>query len=170
MKAAIRDNNPVLFLEFKYLYRRAKGEVPDGDYVIPIGSAELKRKGDDITVITYGSTLHFCLEAASVLSREDGIQARVLDLRTLAPLDTGLILDSVRETGKVIIVHEDSLTGGIGGEIAALISEHAFQSLDAPVRRVAARDTPVPFAPSLEEFVLPDTHKVLAALRELSHY
>jgi len=170
MKAAVRDSNPVLFLEFKYLYRRIKGEVPDNDYLVEIGKGEVKREGTDIAVITYGTTLHSALEAASILSREDSLEARVVDLRSLAPLDTELILDAVKATGKVLIVHEDNLTGGIGGEIAALIAEHAFRSLDAPVRRLAALDTPVPFAPPLEEYVLPDTRKIVAALRELARF
>jgi 2-oxoisovalerate dehydrogenase E1 component beta subunit len=170
MKAAVRDNNPVLFLEFKYLYRRIKAEVPDDDYVIEIGKGKVKREGADIAVITYGTTVHSALEAASILSTEDGVEATVVDLRSLAPLDTEMILDAVTATGKVLIVHEDNLTGGIGGEIAALIAEHAFRSLDAPVRRVAALDTPVPFAPALEEYVLPDTRKIVAAMRELARF
>jgi 2-oxoisovalerate dehydrogenase E1 component beta subunit len=168
MKAAIRDNNPVLFLEFKYLYRRIKGEVPENDYLVEIGKGEVKREGSDITVITYGTTVHSVLEAALVLSREDGVETKVVDLRSLAPMDTEMILDAASATGKVLIVHEDNLTGGIGGEIAALIGEHAFRSLDAPVRRLAALDTPVPFAPPLEEYVLPDTQKIVAAMRELA--
>lgn len=170
MKAAVRDNNPVLFLEFKYLYRRIKGEVPDGDYLVEIGKGEVKRDGTDMAVITYGTTVHTALEAASILSREDGIEARVIDLRSLAPLDLELILDGARATGKVLIVHEDNLTGGIGGEIAALIAEHAFRFLDAPVSRLAALDTPVPFAPPLEEYVLPDTRKIVAAMRALAQF
>ena len=170
IKSAIRDNNPVLFLEYKYLYRRLKEEIPDDDFTVEIGRGDVKREGDDIAIITYGSTVHTSLEAASILSREDGIEARVVDLRSLAPLDVGLILESVHATGKVLIVHEDNLTGGIGGEIAALIAGNAFQSLDAPVRRLGALDTPVPFAPSLEEYVLPDTQKILKALRDLNSY
>jgi 2-oxoisovalerate dehydrogenase E1 component beta subunit len=170
MKAAVRDNNPVLFLEFKYLYRRIRGEVPDDDYVVEIGKGEVKREGADITVITYGTTVHSALEAASILSREDAVEAKVVDLRSLVPLDTEMILEAAKATGKVLIVHEDNLTGGIGAEIAALIAEHAFRSLDAPVSRLAALDTPVPFAPSLEEYVLPDTSKILAAMRALERF
>lgn len=170
MKAAVRDNNPVLFLEFKYLYRRLKGEVRDDDRVVEIGKGAVRREGSDATLITYGSTVPLSLEAAETVAREDGMDVRVLDLRSLMPLDTELILESVRSTGKVVIVHEDNVTGGIGAEIAALIGEQAFQSLDAPVRRVGALDTPVPFAPALEEFVLPDTGKIVAALRELNSY
>jgi 2-oxoisovalerate dehydrogenase E1 component beta subunit len=170
MAAAIRDDNPVLFFEYKYLYRRIKGELPDQGYTIPIGKGEVRRQGNDIAIITYGPTVHLCLEAAEVLSREDGVEARVVDLRTLLPLDRDLILESARATGKVLIVHEANLTGGIGGEVAAVIAEHAFQYLDAPVRRLGALDTPVPFAPTLEEHVLPDTPKIVKALRELSAF
>ncbi len=169
LKAAVRDNNPVLYFEYKYLYRRIKGEVPDDDYVVEIGKADVKRQGSDVVVFTYGSTVHFSLEAAEILSKEDGVETMVVDLRTLQPLDKQLILEAVRLTGKVLIVHEDTLTGGIGAEIAALISEHAFQHLDAPIKRVASLDTPVPFAPPLEEFYLPNTDKIVGALRELAH-
>jgi len=170
MIASVRDDNPVLFFEYKYLYRRIRGDVPDEEYEVPIGKGEIKRQGGDCVLFTYGTTLHFALEAAGLLSREEGVETRVVDLRTLAPLDRDLILESVAETGRVLIVHKDNLTGGIGGEIAALIAEHAFEHLDAPVRRVAALDTPVPFAPSLEEFVLPDTQRIAQALRELMKY
>lgn len=170
MKAAVRDNNPVLFFEYKYLYRRIKGEVPEGDYTIDIGKADVKRAGSDLVIFTYGSTLHFSLEAAEIVAREDGIETMVVDLRTLLPLDTDTILSAVRSTGKVLIVHEDTLTGGIGAEVAAIISEHAFPHLDAPIRRVAALDTPVPFAPPLEEFMLPDTARITRAIRELAGY
>lgn len=170
MKAAIRDNNPVLYFEYKYLYRRIKGEVPEGDYAIEIGKADVKRQGSDIVIFTYGSTVHFSLEAAEIVAREDGIETMVVDLRTLLPLDEARILDSVKATGKVLIVHEDTLTGGIGAEVAALISERAFAYLDAPIKRVASLDTPVPFAPPLEEYVLPDTSKIVRALRELNSH
>lgn len=170
MKAAIRDNNPVLFFEYKYLYRRIKENVPDDDYIVELGKGEVKRGGDDIVIFTYGSTLHFCLQAAETLSKDDGVEVRVVDLRTLQPLDTELILGSVRETGKVLIVHEDTVTGGIGGEVAALIVENAFEALDAPIRRLGSLDTPVPFAPPLEEYILPDTNKIVNALRELSRF
>lgn len=170
IKSAVRDNNPVLFIEYKYLYRRIRGEVPEGEELVPIGTGEVKREGGDLTVITYGPTVHSSLEAAGMLSGSDGAEAMIVDLRTLAPLDVPLILKSVRATGKALIVHEDSLTGGIGGEIAAIIAAGVFDALDAPIRRVAALDTPVPFAPTLEEFVLPDTQKILAAMRELAAY
>jgi 2-oxoisovalerate dehydrogenase E1 component beta subunit len=167
MKAAVRDNNPVLYLEYKYLYRRIKGEVPDADYVVPIGKADVKRKGVDAVIFSYGSTVHFSLEAAEMLARDDGSDTMVVDLRSLQPLDKELILDAVRKTGKVLIVHEDTLTGGIGAEIAAMICDEGFKDLDAPIRRVATPDTPVPFAPPLEEYVLPNTDRIAQALREL---
>ena len=167
MIGAIRDDNPVLFLEYKYLYRRINGEVPEGGRAVPLGKGEVKREGNDIALITYGSAVHSSLEAASILSAEDGVEVRVVDLRSLAPLDRDLVIASAKETGKVLIVHEDNLTGGIGGEIAALIAEHAFPYLDAPLRRLAALDTPVPFAPTLEDYVLPDTPGIVRTLREL---
>jgi 2-oxoisovalerate dehydrogenase E1 component beta subunit len=170
MKAAVRDNNPVLFFEYKYLYRRIKGEVPDGEYTVEIGKADVKREGTDIALFTYGSTVHHSLEAAEIVAREDGVSVKVVDLRTLLPLDKELIISSVKSTGKAMIVHEDTLTGGIGAELAALISESAFQYLDAPIKRVASLDTPVPFAPPLEEYFLPDTNKIVRALRELSSF
>jgi 2-oxoisovalerate dehydrogenase E1 component beta subunit len=170
MKSAVRDNNPVLFFEFKYLYRRVKGEVPDGDVTVPIGKGVVRREGDDITLLSYGSTVHFSLEAAETVQRKDGISTNVVDLRSLAPLDTELILESVRATGKVLIVHEANLTGGIGAEIAALIADRAFRDLDAPVRRLGALDTPVPYAPTLEEAVLPGTGAIAQALRNLAAY
>ena len=170
MRSAIRDNNPVLYFEYKYLYRRVKGEVPDGEYTVEIGKGEVKRPGTDAVIFTYGSTVHHSLEAAEIVAKEDGFETIVVDLRTLAPLDRELILDSVKATGKVLIVHEDTLTGGVGAEIAAIISENAFQFLDAPIKRIAALDTPVPFAPPLEEYVLPDVAKIANALRELNSY
>lgn len=170
MKAAVRDNNPVLFFEYKYLYRRIKGEVPDEDYVIEIGKADVKRNGSDVVIFTYGSTVHHSLEAAEIVAKEDGLETKVVDLRTLLPLDKDLIIDAAKSTGKVLVVHEDTLTGGIGAEIAALVSESAFQHLDAPIKRVAALDTPVPFAPPLEEYFLPDANKIVKALRDLSSF
>jgi 2-oxoisovalerate dehydrogenase E1 component beta subunit len=170
MKAAVRDNNPVLFFEYKYLYRRIKGEVPAEDYVVEIGKADVKRQGSDIVIFTYGSTVHFSLEAAEILAKEDGVDVMVVDLRTLLPLDKETIIKAVRSTGKVLIVHEATLTGGIGGEVAAIISENAFHYLDAPIKRLGALDVPVPFAPTLEDFVLPNTQKVVRALRELSSF
>lgn len=170
MHAAVRDNNPVLYLEYKYLYRRVKTDVSEEDTIVPIGKGNVKREGNDVGVITYGSTVHMALEAAEKLASEDNVQARVVDLRTLLPLDKQLIVDTVRETGRVLIVHEDNLTGGVGAEVAALIASDAFGDLDAPVRRLAGLDTPVPYAPTLEEYVLPGTQKILAALRELAGF
>ncbi len=170
MKAAVRDNNPVLFFEYKYLYRRIKGEVPEEDYSVEIGKAEVKRRGSDVTLFTYGSTVHHSLEAAEIVAKNDGLETMVVDLRTLQPLDMDMILDSVKSTGKALIVHEDTLTGGVGAEVAALISEKAFQHLDGPIKRVASLDTPVPFAPPLEEYCLPNTEKIVTALRELGRF
>ena len=170
IKAAIRDPNPVLYFEHKRLYRHIKGEVPDGDYVVEIGKGDVKRQGNDITVVAYGSTVHLALEAAEILEKQDGVSVEVVDLRSLMPFDKELILSSVRKTGKVLIAHEDSVTGGIGGEIAALIAEFAFENLDAPIKRVGAIDIPTPFAPTLEEYFLPNKEKILAALRELAAY
>jgi 2-oxoisovalerate dehydrogenase E1 component beta subunit len=170
LKAAVRDNNPVLYFEYKYLYRRIKGEVPEGDYIVEIGKGDVKRQGSDIVVFTYGSTVHHSLEAAEIVAKDDGVETMVVDLRTLLPLDKELIINSVKSTGKVLIVHEDTLTGGIGAEVAALISEYAFQFLDAPIKRVASLDAPVPFAPPLEEYYLPDATKIVKALRELSSF
>ncbi len=170
IKAAIRDPNPVLYFEHKRLYRHIKGEVPDDDYVIEIGKGDVKRPGNDISVITYGAAVHAVLDAAEVLDTQDGISVEVVDLRSLMPLDKELILSSVKKTGKVLIAHEDTVTGGIGGEIAALIAEFSFESLDAPIKRVGAMDIPTPFAPPLEEYFLPNKEKILAALRELAAY
>jgi 2-oxoisovalerate dehydrogenase E1 component beta subunit len=169
LKAAIRDPNPVLYFEHKFLYRHVKAEVPDGDYIVPIGEADIKRPGSDISVITYGTGVHWSLEAAEAIAKE-GVDVEVLDLRSLMPFDKERILASVKKTGKALIVHEDTLTGGIGAEIAALIAEQAFEHLDAPVHRVASIDTPVPYAPTLEEFFLPNAAKVLDALRRLANY
>ncbi len=169
IKSAIRDNNPVLYFEHKYLYRHVKGEVPDNDYVVPIGKAEIRRSGNDISLITYGSMVHFSLEAAENLSKE-GVGVEVLDLRSLLPFDKEMILDSVKKTNKVMIVHEATLTGGIGAEIAAVISKEAFEYLDAPIVRVASIDTPVPYSPPLEEYFMPNVKKITAGLLELARY
>lgn len=169
IKAAIRDPNPVLYYESKYLYRHVKDELPEDDYVVPIGKADVKREGGDITVVTYGVGVHWALEAAERVAGE-GVSVEVLDLRTLLPLDRHAVLESVRKTGKVLVVHEDTITGGIGAEIAALVSSDAFEYLDAPVRRVASPDTPVPYAPTLEDFILPNADKVALELRSLAAY
>jgi pyruvate/2-oxoglutarate/acetoin dehydrogenase E1 component len=171
IKAAIRDDDPVLFFEHKLLYRnpKIKQEVPADDYVVPIGKAATRREGTDISVITYGAMVYTALDAAARLEQE-GIDAEVIDLRTLAPLDREAILGTVRKTNKVIILHEATRTGGIAGEITAVINEGAFEHLDGPVMRVTSIDTPVPYAPPLEEFFLPQVDDVLKAARSLAAY
>ncbi|MFY0543226.1 alpha-ketoacid dehydrogenase subunit beta [Brevibacillus sp. H7] len=170
LKAAIRDNDPVLFFEHKRCYRLIKGEVPETDYVLPIGKADVKREGTDITVISYGLTLHFALQAAEKLAQE-GISAHVLDLRTLYPLDKEAIIEAASKTGKVLIVHEDNKEGGIGGEVAAIIAEHCLFDLDAPIKRLCGPDVPaMPYSPPMEKFFMLNPDKVLAAMRELAHF
>ena len=169
MTAAIRDPDPVIFLEHKFLYRRIKADVPAGELVVPIGRARVARAGRDVSVISYAAMLHVALEAAEAAARE-GIDVEVLDLRTLLPLDEEAILATARKTGKVLVLHEATRTGGPGGEVSALISEHAFEHLDAPVVRLAPPDTPVPYSPTLEEFFLPNAEKVGQAIRALHAY
>jgi 2-oxoisovalerate dehydrogenase E1 component beta subunit len=169
LKAAIRDDDPVIFLEHKFLYRRVKDRVPKEDYVVPIGKAAVRRAGRDLTIVTYGAMLWTALEAAAILAK-DGVSAEVLDLRTLLPLDEEAILASVRRTGKCLILHEDTRTGGLGAEIAATVSEKAFEWLDGPILRVTAPDTPVPYSPPLEEAFLPNVNTLLAAVRKLVRY
>jgi 2-oxoisovalerate dehydrogenase E1 component beta subunit len=169
LKSAIRDNNPVLFFEHKFLYRRIKQDLPEGDYTVPIGKAVVRREGRDLTILSYAAMLHTSLEAAAELEKE-GIEAEVIDLRTLLPLDRDAILASVAKTNKLLVVHEDTRTGGIAGEIAALVTESAFEQLDGPIRRVTSLDTPVPYAPPLEDYFLPSAAKVAAVARELAHY
>jgi 2-oxoisovalerate dehydrogenase E1 component beta subunit len=170
LKAAIRDEDPVLFFEHKRCYRLIKGEVPEDDYTVPIGVADVKREGTDLTVISYGLTLHFCLQAAEKLA-EEGISAHVLDLRTLYPLDKEAIVQAAAKTGKVLIVHEDNKEGGVGGEVAAIIAEHCLFDLDAPIRRLCGPDIPaMPFSPPLEKFFMLNPDKVLEAMRELAHF
>ena len=169
LKAAIRDDDPVLFFEHKKTYRLIKGEVPEQDYVLPIGKANVVRQGKDLSIFTYGLAVHQCLEAAEALAQE--VSVEVVDLRTLAPLDKEAILESVRKTGKALIVHEDNLTGGIGGEVAAIIAEEAFDYLDGPVMRLAMPDVPaVPYSPPLEEYCLLNPDKIAAAIRKLAGY
>jgi 2-oxoisovalerate dehydrogenase E1 component beta subunit len=169
LKSAIRDNNPVLFFEHKFLYRRIKEDLPEGDFAVPIGKAVVRRQGRDLTILSYAAMLYTSLEAAAQLEKE-GIRAEVIDLRTLLPLDRDTILASVARTNKLLVVHEDTRTGGIAGEIAALVTESAFEDLDGPIRRVTSLDTPVPYAESLENYFLPNVAKVVAAARELAHY
>jgi len=169
LKSAIRDNNPVLFFEHKFLYRRVKENIPRGDYTVPIGKAIVRREGNDLTILSYAAAAHTSLDAAALLAKE-GIEAEVIDLRTLLPLDHETILSSVKKTNKLLVVHEDTRTGGIAGEIAALVCEGAFDHLDAPIARVTGLDTPVPYSPPLEEEFLPSIEKVAAAARELAKY
>ncbi len=169
LKSAIRDNNPVLFFEHKFLYRRIKEELPEVDYTVPIGKAVTRREGRDLTVLTYAAMAHTCIEAAAALEKE-GVDAEIIDLRTLLPLDKEAILASVKKTNKLLIVHEDTRTGGIAGEIASVVCEGAFEDLDGPIQRVTSLDTPVPYAPSLEEHFLPNVAKVVDAARELARY
>ena len=169
MTAAIRDPDPVIYLEHKFLYRRIKEDVPEGEVVVPIGKARLARPGKDVSIVTYAAMLHVALEAAEAAAR-DGIEVEVLDLRTLLPLDEEAILATAAKTGKVIVLHEATRTGGPGGEVAALISERAFEYLDSPVVRMAPPDTPVPYSPPLEEYFLPNAEKVGKAIRALHEY
>lgn len=169
LKAAIRDDDPVLYFEHKFLYRRIKDEVPDEDYVVPLGQAAVRRQGSDLSIITFGAMTHTALDAAVALERA-GVQAEVLDLRTLAPLDRRAILESVAKTNRVLLLYEARRTGGIGGELAAIIAEEAFEHLDAPIVRVASLDTPVPYAPQLEAAFLPSVDRVVAAAKQLVEY
>jgi 2-oxoisovalerate dehydrogenase E1 component beta subunit len=167
--SAIADPNPVLFFEHKHLYRRIKSEVPDERYTIPFGEARTHRPGEDITVVTWGAMVHTAAEAAELLEQE-GVSVEVLDLRTLIPWDRAAVLASVRRTSKALVLHEDTRTGGFGAEIAATIAEEAFEHLDAPLKRVAAPDSPAPFSPPLEKAYIPQVDDVVAGLRELAAY
>ena len=170
LKSAIRDDNPVIFLEHKKTYRAVRGEVPDTSYTIPIGKAEVKRPGADITLISYGLAIHYGMEAAMLLEDED-VSVEVLDLRTLRPLDNETILESVKRTGKALIVHEASITGGVGAEVSAIIAEEAFEYLDAPVMRLCGPDLPaMAFAPTLEDGFMVNTQKITDALLKLAAY
>jgi 2-oxoisovalerate dehydrogenase E1 component beta subunit len=169
IKAAIRDNNPVVFFEHKYLYRRIKEEIHVYHYVDPIGMARTAREGSDISVITYAAMVHTALEAAEVLAKE-GIELEIVDLRSLAPLDREAIIQTVKKTNKVIVLHEDTRTGGIAGEISAIINEEAFEHLDGPIERITALDTPVPFSPPQEERFLPQVRDIVEKARWLKSY
>jgi 2-oxoisovalerate dehydrogenase E1 component beta subunit len=169
IKAAIRDDDPVLFFEHKFLYRRIKEEMPAGDHVVPIGKAAVRREGRDLSIITYGAMLWTALEAAKTLEAE-GIDAEVVDLRTLFPMDEATVLESVAKTNKAILLHEATRTGGIGAEIAAVLAERCFEYLDGPLVRVTAPDTPVPYSPPLEEAFLPNADKLCRAARALAAY
>ncbi len=169
IKASIRDQNPVIFFEHKYLYRRIKDEIPDADYIVPIGKARVAREGNHLSVITYAAMLYVALEAAEILSKE-GIEIEILDLRTVAPLDREAIATTVKKTNKVIILHEHMRTGGLAGEISAIINEEAFDDLDGPIVRLTSPDTPVPFSPPQEEFFLPKVSDLVREARRLHAY
>jgi 2-oxoisovalerate dehydrogenase E1 component beta subunit len=170
LTAAMRDPDPVIVLEHKLLYRSVRDEVPDGEHVVPIGKACQVRPGTAATLVTYGALVHVALEAAAAVAAQDGIEVEVLDLRTLLPLDEAAILTSVSETGRLLILHEATRTGGPGAEVAAIVAERAFEHLDAPVLRVTAPDTPVPFATSLEEYFIPNVDRTIDAIRALCAY
>lgn len=170
LKSAVRDPNPVMFFEPKKGYRLIKGEVPEGEYLVPIGPAQVTREGADLTVFAYGIMHYYCLQAAEMVAAE-GISVEVVDLRTLLPVDKATILASVRKTGKALIVHEDNLTGGYGAEVAAIIAGEAFTDLDAPVKRLCGPDVPaVPFSHPLQDWFMPNPEKIAGAIRELAAY
>ena len=170
LKTAIRDDDPVIFLEHKKTYRLVKGSIPEEEYTIPIGKADVKIQGKDITLITYGLMLHHCVEAARSLKNEH-VEVEVIDLRTLRPIDQDTVISSVMKTGKALIVHEDTLALGIGAEISAILAEHVFDSLDAPIRRLAGPEVPaMPFSPTLESQFMINTSDIVEALKELSEY
>jgi 2-oxoisovalerate dehydrogenase E1 component beta subunit len=169
IKSAIRDNNPVLFLEHKFLYRRIKEDVPENGHVVPIGKARVHREGRDLSIITYAAMVYTAQEAADILAKE-GIEIEILDLRTLCPLDREAITQTVKKTNKVILLHEDTKTGGLAGELAAIVNEEAFDDLDGPIVRITALDTPVPFSPPLEHFFLPKVEDVVREARKLHQY
>jgi pyruvate/2-oxoglutarate/acetoin dehydrogenase E1 component len=167
---AIEDPNPVLYFEHKHLYRRIKDEVPDERYTVPFGEARVHQEGDDITLVTWGAMVYTAEEAARKVAEEDGLSVEILDLRTLIPWDRKAVLKSVEKTSKALVLHEDTRTGGFGGEIGATIAEEAFEDLDAPVKRLAAPDTPVPFSPPLEKAFIPQVEDVVKGLKELAEY
>jgi 2-oxoisovalerate dehydrogenase E1 component beta subunit len=169
LTAAIRDPNPVIYFEHKFLYRRIKAILPEGEIIVPIGKADVKRVGQDISVLTYGAMVHVALEAADALAKE-GIDLEVVDLRSLMPFDQETIYESVKKTSKAIVLHEDNKTGGVGAEIAARLTEDCFDHLDGPILRIAAPDTPVPFSTPLEEYFLPNAGDVVEAARKLAKY
>jgi pyruvate/2-oxoglutarate/acetoin dehydrogenase E1 component len=172
IKAAIRDDDPVLFFEHKWLYRRPqlREVLPLEDYVVPLGEARVHREGSDLTIVTYAAMVHKSLDAARQLEEEDGLSVEVLDLRTLLPLDEAAIVRSVKKTNRLLVVHEDTRTGGIAGEIAMRINEKAFEWLDAPILRVTAIDAPVPYSPPLEDYFLPQVDDIVTAARHLAGY
>lgn len=169
IKAAIRDPDPVLYFEHKYLYRRIKEELPQEDFVVPLGKAKIRREGEDLSIITYGAMVYTALDAAEELAKE-GVNVEVVDLRSILPLDVDAILETAKKTSKVIVLHEATMTGGPGGEIVARIAEHAFEYLDGPIIRIAPPDTPVPYSPPLEEAFLPQVSDIVTRARELAAY
>lgn len=170
IKSAIRDDDPVLYFEHKYLYRRIKEDLPEEEILTPIGAARLAREGRDLTIVTWSALVWKALEAADQLEQEDGLSVEVLDLRSLLPMDDEAIMASVRKTNRVLVAHEDTRTGGVAGEITARINDQAFEFLDAPVKRVAAHDVPLPYAPVLEDYVLPQAEDLVRASRWLAAY
>jgi len=172
LKAAIRDNNPVLYLEHKFLYRlpALREELPAEDYIVPLGKAIIRRDGEDMTMLSYGAMVHQCLHAAQILEHDDDLEVEVLDLRCITPLDREAILESVKRTNKVLIVHEDTLTGGIGAELSDILEEDLFEYLDGPITEVSAPDVPFPYAPELDVAYLPNAEKIVTAARELAAY
>lgn len=169
LKASIRDNDPVIYCEHKYLYRRIKDPVPEEDYVVPIGKARVAMEGRDVSVITYGAMVHTAIEAAQML-KDKKISCEIIDLRTILPLDKKSIFTTVQKTNKVVVVHEQTKTGGVGAEISALINEYCFEYLDGPVIRVAAPDTPVPFSAPMEEAFIPKASDIVSAVEKLVRY
>ena len=177
MKTAIRDNNPVLYLEYKKLYNYPidelpeilRPDIPNDDYTVPFGEARTLREGEDVSLVTFGTTVLQALEAADILE-EEGVSTEVIDMRSILPYDKEAILRTVEKTGKLLILHEARKHGGISGEFSAVVAEEAFEYLDAPIHRVGAADTPIPFTPPLENAYLPSTQKVVDALRELAAY
>lgn len=170
LKAAIRDEDPVIFFEPKYLYRRAKDEVPEDDYIVPIGKAKVLREGRDVSVLTYGSMVHLCRGVVQKLEEEEDLSVELIDLRTVMPLDKETIFQSVKKTNRAVLVYEDHRTLGIGAEIAALLADELFEYLDSPILRVASPDTPIPYSPPLEEFYLPKENDVIAAVNRVIEY
>ena len=168
LKAAIRDEDPVVFLESEKMYGD-KGEVPEGEFIIPIGVADVKRKGTDVTIVSFGKIMKVAFEAADILAKEN-ISAEIIDLRTLNPLDINIIKTSIEKTGKALIVYEDNLTNGPGAEISAIIGEKCFEYLDGPIKRIASKDSPVPFNWFLENKVLPQTEDIALGIKELLEY
>jgi 2-oxoisovalerate dehydrogenase E1 component beta subunit len=170
LKSAIRDDDCVLYFEHKYLYRRIKEQLPTGDHLVPIGKARVAREGKDVSIITYAATVWKSLEAAERLEKEDGLSVEVIDLRSLLPMDDEAIVATVKKTNRALIVHEDTRTGGVAGEITSRINELAFEWLDAPVLRITAADVPLPYSPPLEDYVLPQTADIVAGVRRLAQY